>query len=213
MAYAKGKAYPILIQMSQKLPEAKKLFDDLTKIPQAEFEQRFGELLKTNPSFDVESPEETISKEAPNTRESLGKQIYELPRMTNKTTYEERLQWRKVAQDVNTKLIDNDEFGYVNYLAEKYPSFEKYKEKTNLGGNHDLQLLAKGWYKPPQVVSMDEFYQLASEKDAVLYFRGIKSYFESRRNEKTQEYEVENVYTTADILYNTLNDERQGRRE
>jgi hypothetical protein len=57
MAFAVGKAYPILLRMSEKVPEAKKLLDDLANISQEDYSQRFGARLKQNPSYDSESPE------------------------------------------------------------------------------------------------------------------------------------------------------------
>lgn len=196
--------------MSQKLPEAKQLFDSLSRISQKEFETRFGQLLKSNPSYDTEQVEDSISKEAPNTKESIGDKFKDLPRLTQKLKKEYRDKYKQIFQEINTKLIDNDEFGYVNYLAEKYPTFEKYKEKSNLGGNQDLQLLAKGFYKPPQKVSMDEFYQLASDQDAVIYFRGIKSQWDIEKSGGVDEAGAiikHYDYTTADIQYNTFNDQ------
>ena len=53
-AFAKGRSFVILNRMSEKLPEAEKLLNDLKNISQQEFEQRFGQLLKTNPSYDSE---------------------------------------------------------------------------------------------------------------------------------------------------------------
>jgi hypothetical protein len=54
-AFAKGRSFVILNRMSEKLPEAEKLLNDLKSISQQEFEQRFGQLLKTNPSYNSES--------------------------------------------------------------------------------------------------------------------------------------------------------------
>jgi predicted nucleic acid-binding protein len=212
MAYAKGKAYPILIQMSQKLPEAKKLFDDLGKISQQDFESRFGALLKSNPKYDKSSPEDDIGREAPSFKDDLNTKIQTLSKMNASSSRAEEMEWRGVVKEVTQKLAVDDEFGWQDYLATKYDSFEKYKKKSNLGGNKDLQLLAKGFYQPPQKVSMDEFYQLASDKDAVVYFRGIKPQYNRERMFAEKGFDESGAiiehfdYTTADIQYNTFTD-------
>ena len=52
MAFAVGKQFVILLNMSKTNPEAQKLLDDLDNISQEDFNQRFGELLGNNKSAD-----------------------------------------------------------------------------------------------------------------------------------------------------------------
>jgi len=67
MAFAAGKAYPILLQMSENNPEAKKLLDDLNNISQEEYTTRMGKLLQTNPDL----------KNAMESKDKLPKQEHE----------------------------------------------------------------------------------------------------------------------------------------
>ena len=54
MAFAVGKQFVILLNMSKTNPEAQKLLDDLDNISQEDFNQRFGKLLGNNKSADKE---------------------------------------------------------------------------------------------------------------------------------------------------------------
>jgi len=70
MAFAAGKAYPILLQMSETNPEAKKLLDDLNNISQEEYTTRMGKLLQTNPNLKnaMESKDKLPKKEHENAK-------------------------------------------------------------------------------------------------------------------------------------------------
>jgi hypothetical protein len=214
MAYAKGRAYPILIQMSQKLPEAKQLYDSLTRISQKEFESRFGQLLKSNPSYDTEQIEDKVRKGEFKEAQGLTQKIKNL-KVESLEDYKSKefKDWEIITDDIVNTLIEKDESGWVKYFGDKNQNIKEFKEKTNLGGNQELTAMAKGWYKPPQVVSMDEFYQEASKEGNVLFFRGIKSqlnmkkHFEPAEIDKSGAFIKHYDYTTDDVIYNTFNDE------
>ena len=66
MAFAVGKQFVILLNMSKTNPEAQKLLDDLDNISQEDFNQRFGKLLGNNksadkPDIDVKVGDETLT--------------------------------------------------------------------------------------------------------------------------------------------------------
>lgn len=177
MAFAVGKAYPILLRMSEKVPEAKKLLDDLANISQEDYSQRFGALLKQNPSYDSESPE-PVKEASIDVKSAKPSKI---------DTYKPGVIGRhedwvvenapKLVEDIGT---DED------FLKDVDENFDKYWtkivegemfafNKQALRQNNFMKHLMKDKYKAPEIVSREEFLKLASDENNVVLFRGLQS--------------------------------------
>lgn len=176
MAFAVGKAYPILLRMSEKVPEAKKLLDDLANISQEDYSQRFGALLKQNPSYDSESPE-PVKEASIDVKSAKPSKI---------DTYKPGVIGRhedwvvenapKFVEDLGT---DEDFLNDVDKNFDKY--WTKIEEGTMFAFNKEamrqnnfIKKLMKGKYKAPEVVSREEFLKLASDDNNLVIFRGLQ---------------------------------------
>jgi hypothetical protein len=107
MAFAAGKAYPILLQMSENNPEAKKLLDDLNNISQEEYTTRMGKLLQTNPDL----------KDAMEIKDKLPKQEHEKPKEPEQNNLE-KLVKNPPAKDY-TEVFNNVKSIFHRFFASK----------------------------------------------------------------------------------------------
>jgi hypothetical protein len=120
MAFAKGRAYPILLSMAQKDSEAKKLLDNIQGMSQDEFEQEFGRLLGKHPELD--NGKEEYKKE------NIEQFNSEVP---NGDPKDETPLWKKVgAKDENDILFATKKIEKINNFPEE--TFERPFTKSRL---------------------------------------------------------------------------------